>query len=49
MIEPALALVEFSSIAAGLQAADAMVKRAPIEVLKAGRSSRASTWCSSAG
>jgi microcompartment protein CcmL/EutN len=36
MIEPALALVEFSSIAAGVQAADAMVKRAPIEVIKAG-------------
>lgn len=36
MIEPALALVEFSSIAAGIQAADAMVKRAPIDVIKAG-------------
>jgi microcompartment protein CcmL/EutN len=36
MIEPALALVEFSSIAAGIQAADAMVKRAPIGTLKAG-------------
>jgi microcompartment protein CcmL/EutN len=36
MIEPALALVEFSSIAAGIQAADAMVKRAPIAVIKAG-------------
>jgi microcompartment protein CcmL/EutN len=36
MIEPALALVEFSSIAAGMQAADAMVKRAPIDVIKAG-------------
>jgi len=36
MIEPALALLEFSSIAAGIQAADAMVKRAPIEVIKAG-------------
>ena len=36
MVEPALALVEFSSIAAGIHAADAMAKRAPIDVLKAG-------------
>lgn len=36
MIEPALALLEFSSIAAGIQAADAMVKRASIDVIKAG-------------
>ena len=36
MIEPTLALLEFSSIAAGIQAADAMVKRAPIDVIKAG-------------
>jgi microcompartment protein CcmL/EutN len=36
MVEPALALVEFSSIAAGIQAADAMVKRAPIDVIKVG-------------
>lgn len=36
MIEPALALVEFSSIAAGIEAADAMVKRAPIDVIKTG-------------
>ena len=36
MIEPALALLEFSSIAAGIQAADAMVKRAPIDVIKTG-------------
>jgi microcompartment protein CcmL/EutN len=35
-IEPALALLELSSIAAGVQAADAMAKRAPIDVLKAG-------------
>jgi microcompartment protein CcmL/EutN len=35
-IEPALALVELSSIAAGVQTADAMVKRAPIEVIRAG-------------
>ena len=36
MVEPALALLEFSSIAVGIQAADAMVKRAPIDVIKAG-------------
>jgi len=36
MFEPALSLVEFSSIAAGIQAADAMVKRSPIEVIQAG-------------
>ena len=36
MVEPALALLEFSSIAAGIQAADAMVKRAPIGVIRAG-------------
>ncbi len=36
MIEPALALVEFSSIATGIQAADAMIKRAPIDTLRAG-------------
>jgi microcompartment protein CcmL/EutN len=36
MVEPALALLEFSSIAAGIQAADAMVKRAPIAVIKSG-------------
>jgi microcompartment protein CcmL/EutN len=36
MVEPALALVEFSSIATGIEAADAMVKRAPIDVIKAG-------------
>lgn len=36
MIEPALALVEFSSIATGIKAADAMVKRAPINVIKSG-------------
>ena len=35
-IEPALTLLELSSIAAGVQAADAMAKRAPIDVLKAG-------------
>ncbi len=36
MIEPALALIEFSSIATGIKAADAMVKRAPIDVIKSG-------------
>ncbi|MBN1318446.1 MAG: BMC domain-containing protein, partial [Anaerolineales bacterium] len=36
MIEPALALLEFDSIAAGIQAADAMVKRAPIDCIKSG-------------
>lgn len=33
---PAIALVEFGSIAAGMFAADKMVKRAPIELLHAG-------------
>jgi microcompartment protein CcmL/EutN len=36
MIEPALALIDFESIAAGIEAADAMVKRAQIDVIKAG-------------
>jgi microcompartment protein CcmL/EutN len=36
MIEPALVLLDFSSIASGIQAADAMVKRAPIHTLLAG-------------
>lgn len=36
MYDPALTLIEFSSIAAGIQAADAMVKRAPIDVMLAG-------------
>jgi microcompartment protein CcmL/EutN len=35
-IEPALALLELDSIAAGIEAGDAMAKRAPIEVLRAG-------------
>jgi microcompartment protein CcmL/EutN len=35
-IDPALALLEFSSIAAGIQAADAMAKRAPLEVIHPG-------------
>lgn len=36
VIEPALALLEFSSIAAGVFAADAMVKRATLQVIHAG-------------
>jgi microcompartment protein CcmL/EutN len=36
MRHPALALVEFDSVAAGIRAADAMVKRAPIALLKTG-------------
>ncbi len=35
-IEPALALLEFDSISAGIAAGDAMAKRAPIDVLRAG-------------
>lgn len=35
-IEPALALLEFSSIATGVHAADAMVKRAPIAIIRTG-------------
>ncbi len=35
-VEPALALLELDSIAAGIEAGDAMAKRAPIEVLRAG-------------
>jgi microcompartment protein CcmL/EutN len=35
-IEPALALIELDSIAAGIAAGDAMAKRAPIDVLRAG-------------
>ena len=36
MFDPALSLIEFSSIAVGIEAADAMVKRAPIKVIRAG-------------
>ncbi len=36
MIEPALALIDFSSIAVGIEAADAMAKRADIDVIRAG-------------
>jgi len=35
-IEPALALLELDSISAGIAAGDAMAKRAPIDVLRAG-------------
>jgi microcompartment protein CcmL/EutN len=35
-IEPALGLLELASIAAGIAAGDAMAKRAPIEVIRAG-------------
>ena len=35
-IDPALALLEYSSIAAGIEAADAMVKRAEMAVVQAG-------------
>ncbi len=35
-IEPALALLELGSIAAGIEAGDAMAKRAPIDVIRAG-------------
>ena len=35
-VEPALAMLDFQSIAAGLEAADAMAKRAQVDVLKAG-------------
>jgi microcompartment protein CcmL/EutN len=36
ILEPALALIEFDSIATGLQAGDAMVKRAPVARIVAG-------------
>ncbi len=36
MIEPALALLDFSSIAVGIEAADAMVKRAQLDVIRTG-------------
>ena len=36
MIEPALALIDFSSIAVGIESADAMVKRSQIDVIRAG-------------
>lgn len=36
MMEPALALLEFSSIAIGIEAGDSMVKRAPVEHIVTG-------------
>ena len=36
VMEPALALIELDSIAVGIETGDAMVKRAPISVLRAG-------------
>ena len=36
ILQPALALLEFQSIAAGITAGDAMVKRAPLDLIKAG-------------
>ncbi len=36
MIEPALALIDFSSIAVGIEAADAMIKRAQLDVIRTG-------------
>jgi microcompartment protein CcmL/EutN len=35
-VEPALALLELDSVAAGIAAGDAMAKRAPIDILRAG-------------
>jgi microcompartment protein CcmL/EutN len=35
-LQPALALVELASIAVGIEAGDAMVKRAPVDVVRAG-------------
>jgi microcompartment protein CcmL/EutN len=36
VVEPALGLLEFDSIAVGIEAGDAMAKRAPIDVIRAG-------------
>ncbi|NCF66941.1 MAG: BMC domain-containing protein [Chloroflexi bacterium] len=36
MFEPAIALLEFNSIATGIEAGDAMIKRAPVERILAG-------------
>ena len=36
MSQPALALLEFNSIAAGIEAGDAMVKRAPVDRIQSG-------------
>lgn len=35
-MDPAIAVLEFDSIAAGIEAGDAMIKRAPVEALRAG-------------
>ena len=35
-MQPAIALLEFDSIAVGIEAGDAMAKRAPIDVLRSG-------------
>jgi microcompartment protein CcmL/EutN len=35
-MEPAICLLEFSSIARGIEAGDAMIKRAPLQVIRAG-------------
>jgi len=35
-VEPALGLLEFDSIAVGIEAGDAMAKRAPIDIIRAG-------------
>ncbi len=35
-MQPAIALLEFESIARGIEAGDAMVKRSPLEVIRAG-------------
>ncbi|MEZ4591323.1 MAG: BMC domain-containing protein [Chloroflexota bacterium] len=42
---PALALLEFSSIAAGIEAGDAMVKRAPVSKIQSGTVQPGITWC----
>lgn len=36
IIQPALALLEFDSIALGIKAGDAMIKRSPLDLIKAG-------------
>ncbi|HKZ76178.1 MAG TPA: BMC domain-containing protein, partial [Actinomycetota bacterium] len=35
-MQPAIAVLEFDSIAKGIEAGDAMIKRAPLEVIRAG-------------
>jgi microcompartment protein CcmL/EutN len=35
-MEPAIAILEFDSIAVGIRAGDAMIKRAPLDVIRAG-------------